>query len=152
MLAQSLNEINVLTVPVDELVTIATAIVKETVRLHGDARAAIEPYTNTVKNLVAKQLTHSEQKAAGLIPDDETDAIEVLLRAASVKRERSFERRNAQTSRRGWRPRGTSSKKLAEDIAHSIKTNAGRGIGDYTSDPELAIMVQKALGGSYAQD
>src|SRR5687768_578607 len=146
MLAQGLNEINGLTVPADELVTIATAIVKETVRLHGDARAAIQPYTNTVKNLVAKQLTHSERKAAGLIPDDEADSIEVLLRAASVSRERKFERRNAQTSKAGWHPRKTSRRRLAADIAHSMQSNKGRSISDYTTDPELVVMVQSALG------
>lgn len=134
-----------LAMPLDELVAMATAIVKETVRVHANAKAAIEPYTHTVKKLVSAQLTYSERKAAGLLSQDEVDAIECVLRASAVKRERNHERRNAQTSRVGWRPRKTSKRRLAQDIVHSIKSNEGRSIRDYTADPELVELVQSAL-------
>jgi hypothetical protein len=95
MVAQTQTEDNTLAVPMDMMVHMATEIVRETVRVHGDARVAIDPYTDTVKTMVAEQLTHSEKRAAGLITDDATDTVETLLRASSVARERSFERRNA---------------------------------------------------------
>jgi hypothetical protein len=63
------------------------------------------------------------------------------------KKNRNFERRNAQTSRRGWKPKQTSRSKLAKDIAASILAHEGREISDYTADPELMVMVKKALGG-----
>ena len=62
------------------------------------------------------------------------------------KRNRSFERRSAQTSRAGWKPRQTSKARLAKDIAHSIKMHKNRAISDYTLDSELEIMVQMELG------
>ena len=62
------------------------------------------------------------------------------------KRNRNFERRSAQTSRAGWKPRQTSKPRLARDIAESIRGHEGREIAHYTVDPELVIMVQKALG------
>lgn len=65
---------------------------------------------------------------------------------ASGKRNRNFERRNAQTSRAGWRPRKTSKARLANDIAESIRTNEGREISHYTVDPELVGMVKRVLG------
>lgn len=146
MVAQTEVQDNPMVVALDELVDMATEIVRETVRVHGNARAAIEPYTDTVKAMVAERLTHSEKRACGLVNDTEADAVEVLLRASAIKRERSFERRNAQTSRVGWRPRKTSRKRLAEDIAHSIREHEGRQVSDYTTDPELVAMVTQALG------
>lgn len=59
---------------------------------------------------------------------------------------RNHERRNAQTSRTGWRPRQTSKAKLARDIAESMRAHEGRDISYYTLDPELISMVKKALG------
>ena len=146
MIARQVGKSNALAMSVDELVRLATCIVKETVRVHGDAQAAIAPYTNVVKNLVSAQLTHSERKAAGLVSEDADDVVEILLRASAVSRERSFERRSAQTSRAGWRPRKTSRKRLVADIVHSMEVNTGRQISDYTTDPELIEMVQKGLG------
>lgn len=61
-------------------------------------------------------------------------------------RNHNFERRNAQTSRAGWRPRQTSKARLAKDIADSIRAHQGREITHYTVDPELVSMVQKVLG------
>jgi len=144
MVAEILPE-SKLVVPLDELVAIATEIVRENVRLHGDAKAAIEPYTPTVKKLVAANLTYSEKKAAGLLSQDELDAIEYVLRASAVQRERSHERRSAQTSRAGWRPRKTSKKRLAEDIAASMMANPGRTLTDYGCDAEVAGMVNEIL-------
>lgn len=144
MVAEILPECK-LAVPLDELVDLATAIVKETVRVHADAKAAIEPYTPTVKRLVAERLTYSEKKAAGLLSQDEVDAIEYVLRASAVQRERKYERRSAQTSRAGWRPRKTSKKQLAKDIAASIIGNPGRTVADYGCDAEVAGMVNQIL-------
>jgi hypothetical protein len=62
------------------------------------------------------------------------------------KQNRSFERRNSQTSRAGWRPRKTSQKRLAEDIALSIQAHEGREIAHYTLDLELTSMVKTILG------
>lgn len=62
------------------------------------------------------------------------------------KKNRNFERRSAQTSRGGWRPRKTSKTQLARDIAESILSHEGREISDYTVDPELVFMVKRALG------
>jgi len=59
---------------------------------------------------------------------------------------RSFERRNAQTSRKGWRPRQTSDKKLAVDIAASLRENPGREVSVYTSNPAVVAMVQELMG------
>lgn len=143
MITQDIPKGNSLSISIDMMVNIATEIVKETVRIHGNARIAIEPYTDTVKRLVAERLTYSERKAAGLVADDEQDTVETLLRAASVARERKRERTNAQTSRKGWRPRKTSQKRLAEDIAASMKAHEGRDIEHYTTDPDLIMMVQK---------
>lgn len=147
MIAQDMQKNNSMALPMDMMVNIATEIVRETVRIHGSARAAIEPYTDAVKGQVAARLTYSERKAAGLLRDGEQDTVESLLRAASVARERKRERTNAQTSRMGWKPRKTSNKRLAEDIAHSMREHKGRDISHYTTDPELVGMVKKALGG-----
>lgn len=64
----------------------------------------------------------------------------------SGKKNRNFERRSVQTSRAGWKPRQTSKTRLAADIAESIRAHEGREISDYTLDPTLVIMVQRALG------
>ena len=61
------------------------------------------------------------------------------------------QRQNAQTSRRGWKPRKTSEQKLAEDIAHSISTHPGRIIEDYKVNDSLAAMVSELLQTKYAR-
>lgn len=145
MIAHDMPKDNSLAIPMDMMVDMATEIVRETVKIHGDARIAIEPYTDTVKCLVSERLTYSERKAAGLLAENEQDTVEAFLRDAAKRGEKKRERTNAQTSRKGWKPRRTSNRRLAEDIAHSIRSHAGRTISDYTTDPELVGMVQKAL-------
>lgn len=85
---------------------------------------------------------HSVQQAGYIMIDKDIVASE----SVSGNRNRNFERRSAQTSRAGWKPRQTSKPRLARDIAESIRAHEGREITHYTLDPELVIMVQKALG------
>jgi len=76
--------------PVDDemLATIAAHIVRATIRKGGDPKLAIEPYSNTVRKLVAQQLTYSECKAAGLISPKAKDSVEQCLRSSAKKIER----------------------------------------------------------------
>ena len=66
-------------------------------------------------------------------------------RMPGSKKNRNFERRNAQTSRAGWRPRQTSQIQLAKDIAESMRGHPDREITHYTLDSELISMVQREL-------
>jgi hypothetical protein len=59
------------------------------------------------------------------------------------------ERTNAQTSRRGWRPRRTSDSRLAADIAASIKAHGVNGVikvpTDYSSRLEIIEAIERLL-------
>jgi hypothetical protein len=59
------------------------------------------------------------------------------------------ERTNFQTSRRGWRPRRTSERRLAQDIAESIRAHGEHGVvksaWDYTSRIEVIEAVERIL-------
>lgn len=63
---------------------------------------------------------------------------------------KSNTRQNAQTSRKGWRPRKTSDARLANDIAASIMSHAENGTvktpHDYTKRTEIIEMVESLLG------
>jgi hypothetical protein len=69
------------------LADIAAMIVRETIRIRGDAKLSISPYSDDVKALVAGKLTHSERKAAGLVDPNEPDPLEMALRAHAENRE-----------------------------------------------------------------
>lgn len=62
---------------------------------------------------------------------------------------KSNTRQNAQTSRKGWRPKKTSDHRLAIDIADSIRRHAENGvvksISDYTSRDRIFYMVTALL-------
>lgn len=60
-------------------------------------------------------------------------------------KKRNFERRNAQTSRAGWRPQWNGLRQLAEDIAESMRQHPERNIRHYTTDEELIAMVETVL-------
>lgn len=74
------------------------------------------------------------------------DGTMVATHSTDGKKNHKFERRNAQTSRAGWRPRQTSKRRLAIDIAESMRQHVGREITHYTLDPELISMVKQILG------
>jgi hypothetical protein len=61
----------------------------------------------------------------------------------------AHERQNAQTSRRGWKPRKTSDKKLANDIAASIREHRAQGVirnpDHYTERSEIIALVNQLL-------
>lgn len=71
-----------------------------------------------------------------------------------MKTAKSNTRQNAQTSRRGWRPKKTSDHRLAVDIAESIRQHAENGvaksISDYTSREKIVCMVTALLEESKA--
>ena len=58
-------------------------------------------------------------------------------------------RTNAQTSRKGWRPRQTSHTQLVRDIVASIQAKHAAGksaaIGDYTNNPVTTALVEVEL-------
>ena len=63
-----------------DLARIAAQIVRTTIANHGDAKLAIEPYSNAVRRLVARELTHFECREAGLISQNCEDGVETYLR------------------------------------------------------------------------
>lgn len=69
-----------------------------------------------------------------------------IVAQAGAPRHQKGERKNAQTSRAGWRPRKTSQCRLALDIAQSILDHPGRTPEHYTNDPNLIARIVAALG------
>ncbi len=130
----------------DIMVSMALNILRETIRLGHNAKMAIEPYTDTVKKLVAEQLTYSEQKACGLLSDDANDTVQEYLKSMCNHREKkAYERQNVQTSRKGWKPRKTSNRKLARDIADSLRQHPDRTVDFYQVSEEVAAMISDLL-------